>query len=236
MSSNWADEVNGGHDDEAALRRAIAMSLGHDISDEPTMSGPSQSSASAGSSTANKAESNQPPQPSQQPQFNAKSGTAFDMAALDRKKMEQERLARLTKTQGKRKAEEALVDTSSKSAQRPKVADDAGVAQPSLRQQAPSLNSNVQAAQQDPGAARLQYPKGIVLKTWVRDVPRGNDIKIEEVFRKDELELAILSSFQWDEDWLVSKLNLSSTRVLLIAFANNDAQVCDRQDVSHFFF
>lgn len=210
MSNNWADEVNGGHDDEDALRRAIAMSLGHDIHDPEATSGSSQMGTSAAPPSASITEDNRP-------NASANSGTGFDIASLDRKKMEEERLARLTmNAQRKRKADEAPGDpNSNKSAQRPKLANSNDIstaaAQPSLQQRP---------------TQRLQYPKGVVLKTSVRGVPRGgDDITIEEVFRKDELELAVLSSFQWDEEWLVSKLNLRSTKVLLIAFANSDAQV-----------
>ena len=74
--------------------------------------------------------------------------------------------------------------------------------------------------------AEIPYPHGVVKKTWAYGQPRrGDDIKIEEVFQKDKLQLAVLSSFQWDEEWLLSKIDISRTKMILIAFANNEAQV-----------
>jgi hypothetical protein len=47
----------------------------------------------------------------------------------------------------------------------------------------------------------IQYPEGIVKKTWAFGYDRkGDDIKIEEVLQKGDLELAVLSSFQIDAD------------------------------------
>ena len=55
-------------------------------------------------------------------------------------------------------------------------------------------------------------------------LPRtGDDITIEEVLQKDKLELAVLSSYQWDEEWLLSKLTLK-TKIILVAYAVDEAQ------------
>ncbi len=63
-------------------------------------------------------------------------------------------------------------------------------------------------------------------KTWVYGQARlGDDIKIEEVLQKTQLELAVLSSFQWDEDWLMSKVDITRTKLILVAFAADEAQV-----------
>ncbi|ETR97244.1 phospholipase D/nuclease [Trichoderma reesei RUT C-30] len=71
----------------------------------------------------------------------------------------------------------------------------------------------------------LPYPNGTVKRTWARGCARtGDDITIEEVFQKDHLELALLSSFQWDEEWMLSKLDISRTKLLLLAFAKDEAQ------------
>lgn len=75
-------------------------------------------------------------------------------------------------------------------------------------------------------SSTLPYAKGVVKKTWARGQPRrGDDITIDEIWQKDQLELAILSSFQWDDEWMMSHLNLAKTRLLLIAFAADDKQV-----------
>ncbi|KAI7284314.1 phospholipase D/nuclease, partial [Hortaea werneckii] len=52
----------------------------------------------------------------------------------------------------------------------------------------------------------LQYPHGVVKKTWAFGHPRHNDIKLEEVLEPQTLRTAVLSAFQWDTDWVLSKL------------------------------
>ena len=75
-------------------------------------------------------------------------------------------------------------------------------------------------------SAHLPYAKGVVKKTWVRGQQRdGTDITLDEIWQKNDLELAVLSSFQWDEEWLLAHLNIHQTRVMLIAFAIDDHQV-----------
>ncbi|KAL7945716.1 tyrosyl-DNA phosphodiesterase I [Trichoderma barbatum] len=74
-------------------------------------------------------------------------------------------------------------------------------------------------------SSNLPYPKGTVKRTWSRGCARtGDEITIEEVFQKDQLELAVLSSFQWDEEWMISKLDIRRTKILLLAFAKDEAQ------------
>ncbi|CAD6502201.1 BgTH12-02440 [Blumeria graminis f. sp. triticale] len=59
----------------------------------------------------------------------------------------------------------------------------------------------------------VQYPDGVIKKTWVRGRTRdGDDIKIEEVLQKDDITLAVLGAFQVDGDWVRAKLN-ENTRV-----------------------
>lgn len=65
-------------------------------------------------------------------------------------------------------------------------------------------------------SSELPFPKGAIKKTWVRGQPRkGDDITIEEVFQKDKLQLAVLSTFILDEGWLFDKLDLTKTRLIL---------------------
>lgn len=65
----------------------------------------------------------------------------------------------------------------------------------------------------------IQYPHGVVKQTWAFGFPRSGDIKIEEVLQKDDLGLAVLSSFQWDQEWILSKLNMKKTKLILVAQA-----------------
>ncbi|KAF4628738.1 hypothetical protein G7Y89_g9417 [Cudoniella acicularis] len=71
--------------------------------------------------------------------------------------------------------------------------------------------------------SKLQYPDGVVKKTWAYGFPRtGDDIKIEEVLQKADLELAVLSAFQIDHDWIQSKLD-PKTKVMWVVQAKDEA-------------
>jgi hypothetical protein len=62
----------------------------------------------------------------------------------------------------------------------------------------------------EPEPTPLKFPKGVVKKTFRTNQPREtDDIKIEEVLEKDTLETTVLSSFQWDYEWIMEKLPLS---------------------------
>lgn len=124
----------------------------------------------------------------------------FGTLPLDRRQMEQERLQRLAKRR------------------RVSSGDDV-VEVPPPKKPAPSKPSSQ-------SAAALPFPNGTIKRTWARGYPRTpDDIKIEEVLQKDQLILAVLSSFQWDEEWIMSKVDLATTKLLLLAFASDDAQV-----------
>lgn len=222
MSGYSASEVNGVDDEDAALRRAIAMSLGQDFSDEEP-AGPSHADRTDDLPTvATPGQKNEVP-PAQPP---------MTLLGLDRKKMEEERLERLRK----RKADNISDSTGifrptarEPPAQRPRLTNQQSTehAQSSAKPKEPnsSLAANKHSSLTQPNSTPLAYRKGAVLKTWAQGVPRDGDIKIEEVFQKDELQLAMLSSFQWDEDWLMSKLNLKKTKAVLIAYAKDEEQV-----------
>lgn len=225
MASNRFAELNGGDDEEEALRQAIAMSLGDSINVNED-SAPSTDTKTTRSS----------PGPSGR---TSSSATSMFALGLDRRKMEEERLARLKK----RKAETNFAahgqDKGLPPARRPKLsnvqpADKPRVPQSALPITPSSLNPNTTNGNGNKGVsgmsrlsatARLPYPKGKVLRTWAHGSPRQDDIRIEEVLQKDDLELAVLSSFQWDEKWLMAKLHLKQTKVLLIAYAPDEATV-----------
>ncbi|KAF4811012.1 hypothetical protein CGCTS75_v014416 [Colletotrichum tropicale] len=157
--------------------------------------------------------SNAPASPSKQ-SIKPTTGVTFGSLALDRKKMEEERLARL----GKRSATQADLDENfqTSKSQRTDAADSQ-----ELRNAAPVLKVQEQAA----NALDLPFAKGAFRRTWARGYPRtGDDIKIEEVLQKEQLQLAVLSSFQWDEEWLLSKIDCRRTKMVLVAYAANDAE------------
>ncbi|PYH48209.1 uncharacterized protein BP01DRAFT_354054 [Aspergillus saccharolyticus JOP 1030-1] len=132
---------------------------------------------------------------------------------LDRKQMEQERLARLAK----RKAD------NSTSHDEPVSKSTKIEATPAPRTSQPSRNLNISGIHASTSSP-LQFPDGVVKKTWALGHARnGYDIKIEEVLQKSDLEVAVLSSFQWDLDWLFSKTDNRRTRFLLMMGAKDEA-------------
>ncbi|KAG7051500.1 ubiquitin interaction domain-containing protein, partial [Colletotrichum scovillei] len=154
------------------------------------------------------------------PTSSATNTGPLGLLALDRKKMEEERIARLKK----RSAAEAGIDT--QSSQRLKLQRPGASETPEVIGTAKSKAATPAISATPPAnALELPFPKGAFKRTWAYGFPRNReDIKIEEVLQKDKLQLAVLSSFQWDEEWLLSKINARNTKMLLVAYANNDAE------------
>lgn len=70
----------------------------------------------------------------------------------------------------------------------------------------------------------LQYPRGVVKKTWAFGHERtGNDIKLEEVLEPQSLKIAVLSAFQWDIDWLFRKIKLGQTKCIFVMQAKDQS-------------
>ncbi|KAI0181043.1 phospholipase D/nuclease [Hypoxylon sp. FL1284] len=219
-----ADPFNG--DEDAALRYAIALSLQEASNDDPKkpieLSSDDDDDLDKGPkyppvSKETKDPSKQQPTGDGGPeglsvelrQAVSTAPTGFTTLGIDRKKMEEERLARIKK----RKAPESDPDGQTRR-QRAKLDSSPG-----------DGASGSQVKLSTKGDSRsLRYPKGVVKKTWASGHPRADDIKIDEVLQKNELELAVISSFQWDDKWMRSKINLARTKVFLIAFASGEAQ------------
>ncbi|ODH44695.1 hypothetical protein ACO22_00772 [Paracoccidioides brasiliensis] len=139
---------------------------------------------------------------------------------IDRKKMEEERLARLDR---KRKtsplAASPVVKRAAVLGEEERVpsrvtASGVRLAANDVRKKedvAPSTDVPAQSS------TSLEFPTGSVKKTWAFGYDRnGDDIKIEEVIQKSDLELAVLSSYIWDADWLFSKFDIKKSRFILI--------------------
>ncbi|KAL2879607.1 hypothetical protein SGCOL_004936 [Colletotrichum sp. CLE4] len=203
MSSHndWARSQSPSADDDPDLALAIALSLQQDEIDNDDR-------AKAASPAT------------QAPTLSVTNTGSLGLLALDRKKMEEERIARLKK----RPATEAGIDiqpSQRSKMQRPEASESHKVAVATTFK-AISATSATPAA----NASELPFSKGAFKRTWAYGSPRnGEDIKIEEVLQKDKLQLAVLSSFQWDEEWLLSKVNARDTKMLLVAYANNDAEM-----------
>lgn len=129
----------------------------------------------------------------------------YGIPGLDRRKMEAERLAR------KRK-----LSISPPPARRKKHTPSGS----DIESSNTVLDSPLQ-----PGSGVLLYPKGAVKKTWAFGFPRGDDVKIEEVLQRGDLQLAVLSSYQWDVEWLMRKISLEKTKMIFVMEAKDDAVV-----------
>jgi hypothetical protein len=236
-NSLWAREINGDDDEDEALRIAIAMSLGEEVPGKKQASNESQAidltqeddieTASEPSNPASPVPHTRPTENKQPVAQPTAPTSGLAMLGLDRKKMEEERLARL----GKRKAPDGNAhDDLARPSQRLKT-DSAPAAQLSRTPGGayPATKAGPSATRPSDGKeteSKLPFPQGVVKKTWCAGQPRlGDDIKVEEVLQKDELELAVISSFQWDPDFLISKIDLSKTRICLIAYAPEEAEV-----------
>jgi len=144
------------------------------------------------------------------------------MLGLDRKAMEEERLAR------KRKA--------SISPPPPRKAPRIEKPDPNLRSVATLTSKSTRSSHGTAGNSqktttshltpptRLSFPTGAVKKTYAFGHPRTfSDIKIEEVLQSPTLTLAVLSSFQWDVEWLLRKLDTHRTHLVLVMQAKDES-------------
>jgi hypothetical protein len=131
---------------------------------------------------------------------------------LDRRAMEAERLARMEAKQPKT-IEQSSVTVQAKSNKRQRSISPPPTSRPVKKIKELEHTSTL-----------VQYPRGIVKKTWAFGHSRStNDIKIEEVLEKSTLRTALLSAFQWDTNWIMAKLNLQQTKVIMVMQADNEA-------------
>ncbi|PUU73659.1 tyrosyl-DNA phosphodiesterase-domain-containing protein [Tuber borchii] len=71
----------------------------------------------------------------------------------------------------------------------------------------------------------LQYPNGVVKKTWADGYPKTDaEITFEEVLQKESLCVAVLSAFQWDIDWVLKKLPLKTIQKLVMVMHAKEEQ------------
>lgn len=228
--------------EEEALKLAIALSLQNhpspmqqaiDISDDDDDDDGS-STASASSEDATQQTAPTPMQSQARSQSSSQPQSQFGSMMLDRRAMEQERLNRLAKRQ--RPAtdddDDDVVEVPPPKKQATRAPAGGNIKTLGASTSASASASTTRAGQSSSNS-NVPYPNPTVKRTWVRGTTRrGDEITIEEVFQKDKLELAVLSSFQWDEEWMLSKLDYTRTKILLLAFARDEAQVLKFTHVS----
>ena len=113
---------------------------------------------------------------------------------LNRKQMEEERLARKRKASSPPPTSEPTINNSSKPAKRQRIENEP------------------------------RFLDGTVMRTWARGHSKASDmISLPEILDKENLQMAVLSSFQWDIPWLFDRLNVSKTLVTLVMQAKDDA-------------
>lgn len=157
---------------------------------------------------------------------------ALGLLGIDRKKQEEERLERLAKRKLADTQDPQASDAVTKLAKTAPLSSPTSIANPVYPGSVQDINSAIRDAQQSSDSRpSLQYPRGIVKKTWAFSQPRmGDDIKMEEVVQKHTpgikpIDLAVISSFQWETDWLLPKFEIGRTRFLLIMGAKTEPEV-----------
>ncbi|QSS50397.1 tyrosyl-DNA phosphodiesterase domain-containing protein [Histoplasma capsulatum var. duboisii H88] len=205
----------GDDESDAELEEAIKLSLmSHGSSGNADAEGDQPSGLAEGCGRASKEDA----------PISTSSNPLAGILGIDRKKMEEERLARLNR---KRKASSTPGSPALKHASIMMKCEDvpasAAVPGPHPRANAPRVSGNeminigTSSHPMPLPSTPLQFPKGVVKKTWAFGYGRtGDDIKFEEVVQKSDLELAVLSSYMWNVDWMFSKFDIKTTRFLLI--------------------
>ncbi|MCJ1381089.1 hypothetical protein MMC17_004198 [Xylographa soralifera] len=138
---------------------------------------------------------------------------------LDRKAMEEERLARKRKAPISPPICAKIRKATDGSAQR--IHDHP----PNRTAEVTAANTNGQLHEHSAsGNTTVRFPAPVVKKTWAFGFPRaGEDVKLEEVLERVDLNLAVLSSFQWDVEWLLGKINTATTKVIMVMQAKDEA-------------
>jgi hypothetical protein len=130
--------------------------------------------------------------------------------------MEQERLARL-----KRRAHNVLDDDTASRVKRNQTSSTVPhLPVNSKSDQAPKSTTHLNIK---PDKSRIPFPRGTIRKTFSPCHRREGDIKIEEVLLKDKLKIGVFSSFMWEVEWLISKLNINESRLFMAMMSKPQA-------------
>lgn len=175
---------NEGEDSDEDLKQAIALSLQDNTNlQKPAVLSTIERQISS-NNTARRAELT-PQNVSTSAATMSASNNSF---ALDRKAMEAERLQRLEERKRKR----------SPSPGQPSK-------QPSRAEE--SLSVPMPKAARLHSEQVLEYPRGAIKRTAAVKFPRTDDITIDELLQASIVKIAVISSFQWDTEWMSRKLS-----------------------------
>ena len=144
---------------------------------------------------------------------------------LDRRAMEAERLARQAARQPPQNSEPAFqILKGAASSKRQRSVSPSAVSREIKRLKGSSQKTTGIQQSQRPLQTRIRYPRGTIRQTWAYGHARtDNDIKIEEVLEKSTLKTALLSAFMWDTNWIMGKLDLQHTKVIMVMQAETEA-------------
>ncbi|BFZ62366.1 hypothetical protein YB2330_003460 [Saitoella coloradoensis] len=164
------------------------------------------------------------------------SKTDPGLAGLDRAAMERERLGRQRRRQDKLDGESThrvTVDLGNISTEPRQASTTLGTSGSSTKrplepetmedgERKRPKTSTTPAHVAAPTNSGVQFLNPTVKLTWVYNFPRTpQQIKIEEVLQKDTLQHAILSAFQWDVIWVLTKLKIPQTSLVLVQHAKS---------------
>ena len=168
--------------------------------------------------------------------------TRAGLLGLDRKAMEQERLARLKRARGQLDEKQMSVEGSA--TRRGKLArrEDADAPEAKsipvrLPQYAQRNVSTTRSTSHEtkilPSAASsLQYPNGVLKRTWAFKHPRHNDIKFSEVLQPATLRIAVLSAYDYDVGWLAAQLPAALKQIWVMHAPDAGQQAQLRRDAA----
>lgn len=204
--ADQADEDTNASDDDEKIKRAIAMSL---QDQHPAAASPKEELPAETVPT-------QPPTQQSPP---------LGLLGLNRKQMEEERLARLAKRKADSSASPSAPSPAKKIA---RIEDGRFVSDSPSDKKATNPSSTITlplASSSKTSPSGLQWPQGVVKKTHLKKSPDENDITLEDVLQRGDLQLAVMSSYLWDMDWLFTKFDTKRTRFILIMSAKEQALV-----------
>lgn len=203
-NSGAVDLTSDTDDEDEDLRRAIALSLQQSEQVVGTDSRAGKGSFPTKYTTTSD-ESKDPIQPRAdilQPKESVTPAGRTGILGLDRKIMEQERLARL----GKRKRDTSPEQPSKRSERMP----------------SPTTPPTIRNTHDSSKLVELQYPRGVIKRTFATKYPRTDDITVDELLQASSVNIAVISSFMWDAEWLYKKLDPTKVKQIWIMNAKEE--------------